>query len=191
MNYNGVVMQKLRYSLRSGIVRLGAAATLLTALLCLITVLAWWGPAQREQSDLQQQIASKRSATVNAVRMSNVAHAQRKAMQSIVLLEKKLEVHAGQAELIQGIAKLAERRKVRVISQSFDEGRAQQGDAALYLELGLSGSYTGVRDLLADFSTLPMWIEVIETRIDRNIEAGGAIKAQLRLLTYRGMKGQP
>ena len=191
MNYNGVVMQKLRYSLRSGIVRLGAAATLLTALLCLITVLAWWGPAQREQSDLQQQIASKRSATVDAVRMSNVVHAQRKAMQSIAQLEKKLEVHAGQAELIQGIAKLAERRKVRVISQSFDEGRAQQGDAALYLELGLSGSYTSVRDLLADFSTLPMWIEVIETRIDRNIEAGGAIKAQLRLLTYRGMKGQP
>ena len=191
MKQNSEISRVLRYSMRSGTVRLGAAATLLTALLCMAVALIWWGPARREQTGLQQAIDFNRAAKVDAMRASQVAHAQQEAVQSLVQFEKKLEVRAGQADLIQGIARLASRRDVRVISQSFDEGRAQHGDAALYLELGLSGSYPALRDLMADFMTLPMWIEVVETRIDHGGEAGASVKAQLRLLTYRSTKGQP
>ena len=76
-------------------------------------------------------------------------------------------------------------------SQAHVHRRQVDGDAALYLELGLSGSYPALRDLMADFMTLPMWIEVVETRIDHGGEAGASVKAQLRLLTYRSTKGQP
>jgi Tfp pilus assembly protein PilO len=181
----------LRYSLRCGGVRLGAQAALATALVCLLVALAWWGPAMREQMRLQQAIDAHRAEAVEALRSSRVAHAQREALHAVAVLEKKLELRAGQAELIQGIARLASQRGVRVISQSFDQGRVQSGDAPLYLELGLLGNYPALRGLMDDLATLPMWIELVEARIDRAGESGAPLKAQLRLLTYRTAKGLP
>jgi Tfp pilus assembly protein PilO len=185
------VSDMLRYSLRCAAVRLGVRAALATAFVCLVVALAWWGPAKREQMHLQQAIDKHRAEAVEAVRSSRVARSQREALQAVALLEEKLQVRAGQAELIQGIARLASRRGVRVISQSFDQGRAPSGDAPLYLELGLRGTYPALRGLMDDLATLPMWIELIEARIDRADESGAPLKAQLRLLTYRAAKGQP
>jgi Tfp pilus assembly protein PilO len=181
----------VRYSLRCGGVRLGAQAALATALFGLLVALAWWGPAMREQMRLQQVIDAHRAEAGEAMRSSRVAHAQREALLAVAMLEKKLEVRAGQAELIQGIAGLASQRGVRVISQSFDQGRVQSGDAPLYLELGLLGNYPALRGLMDDLATLPMWIELVEARIDRAGESGTPLKAQLRLLTYRAAKGLP
>jgi Tfp pilus assembly protein PilO len=191
MNIRTGVIGALRYSLRCGGVRLGAQAALATALVCLLVALAWWGPAMREHMRLQQAIDARRAEAGEAMRSSRVARSQREALPAVALLEKKLAVRAGQAELIQGIARLASRRGVRVISQSFDPGRAQSGDAPLYLELGLLGNYDALRGLMDDLATLPMWIELVEARIDRAGESGAPLKAQLRLLTYRGAKGQP
>lgn len=182
-------MAVLRYSLRCNAVRRGMFAMLAMLVICLAIVLAGWWPAQREQMQLLRNIDASRAAMAGAARSDGVARAQRKAWAAVALFEKKLEVRAGQADLIRGIARLASRRGVRVISQSFDEGHAQRDDAPLYLELGLQGDYASLRLLLGDFATLPMWLEVVEARIERAGEGGAQVRAQLRLLTYRGAKG--
>lgn len=183
-------MAMLRYSARCKSVRHGLYAMLAASIVCLALILAWWGPAKREQVLLLRDIDAKRSAMVEAVRTDQVARAQREALTALDMLEKKLNVRAGQADLIQGIARLASRRGVRVTSQSFDEGKVQRGDAALYLELGLLGNYASLRQLMGDLATLPMWIEVVEARFERAGEGGAQVRAQLRLLTYREMKEQ-
>ena len=186
---NGIAgaMAMLRYSLRCGAVRQGGGAMLAAAFACLVITLGWWGPARHEQVQVQQEIDANRAAAAEAARSTQVARAQRDALEAVARLEKKLEVRAGQADLIQGIARLASRRGVRVISQAFDEGKVLRGDAPLYLELGLLGNYVALRGLMGDLATLPMYIEVVEARIDRS---GGSaqVRAQLLLLTYRGAK---
>jgi len=182
------VMLMLRYSIRCKAVRHAMIAMLAAAIICAGIVLVWWAPAKREQSQLVRNIDSRRAEMVEAVRSSQVAHAQHEILPAVVLLEKKLGVRAGQADLIQGIARLASQRGVRVVSQSFDEGKAQLGDAPLYLELGLLGDYASLRKLMSDFATLPMWIEVVEARLERAGDGGALVRAHLRLLTYRPAK---
>ena len=182
-------MVMLRYSLRCKAVRHGMFAMLVAATICIMVLLVWWGPAKREQAQLLRNIDARRAAMVEAVRSAQVAHAQREALPAVALLEKKLEARAGQADLIQGVARLAAKRGVRVVSQSFDEGRAQHSDAQLYLELGLLGDYASLRRLMSDLATLPMWIEVVEARIERAGEGGTLVRAQMRLLTYRAARG--
>lgn len=184
------VLSMLRYSMRCKAVRHAMFALLAAAILCIVIVLAWWGPAKREQAQLSQNIDAKRAAMVAAVRTAQVAQAQREALPAVALLEKKLEVRTGQADLIQGIARLAAKRGVRVLSQSFDEGRVQYSDAQLYLELGLLGDYASLRKLMSDLATLPMWIEVVEARLERTGEGGALVRAQMRLLTYRAAREQ-
>ena len=96
-----------------------------------------------------------------------------------------IERTAPPGHVVGTVARLAAQRGMRVVSQSFDEGRAQQGDGALYLNLGLTGNYPSLRLLLADFSGLPVWLEVVEAHIERVGDGGRLVRAQLRLLTYR------
>lgn len=179
----------LRYSLRSRAVRQGLWALLAAALGCLLIVLAWWGPARREQMQLTSQLDAHRSTRVQAERLQQATRAQQQVLPAVEMLEKKLQVQAAQADLVQGIARLAARRGVRVASQAFDEGRPQPGAAqALYLELGLLGDYAALRRLMGDLVTLPMWIEVVEERLELAGQGGALVKAQWRLLTYRSSK---
>lgn len=182
------ILPILRYSMRCKAARHGMLATLTAAIICLMIALAWWGPAQREQAKLLKNIDAKRAARVDAVRSAQVASAQREALTAVALLEKKLEVRAGQAEVIQGIGRLASKRGVRVTSQSFDEGRMQRSDGQLYFDLGLTGDYVSLRRLMGDLATLPMWIEVVEARLEHADASGAQVRAQLRLLTYRSTK---
>lgn len=178
-------MAALRYVLRSRSARLAFYALLGAATGWLAVAAAWWLPAQREHAQLERNIAARRAAIADAARAADVAEAQRKALASVALFEKKLRASAGQAELIREVAHLASQRGMRVISQSFDEGRAQGEGGALYLNLGLTGSYPSQRLLLDDFAALPVWIEVVEAHVERADEGGGVVRSQLRLLTYR------
>ncbi len=187
----GEMLAALRYGLRSRAVRAAGSAVFSAALLFATVVLVWWWPASHQQSALQQAIDSRRTAAMEAARSAEVVRAENEARQAAALLEKKLSASASQTDLIRGVAKLAAHHGVRVVTQSFDEGRGQRTEGALYMDVGLSGNYAALRGMLGDFATLPMWIEVIEARFDHAGDGGGAVRAQLRLLTYRTPRVRP
>lgn len=189
MRHFAEAMELIRYSLSCKSVRVGGYALLGAAAVFLVVIAAWWLPAQREHAQLEQDISTRRRAVVDAVREAGVADAQRKAQAAVSILENKLAAHAGQAEIIGDVARLAAKRGMRVITQSFDEGRTQSGKDALYLNLGLTGSYPSLRLLLNDLAALPVWLEVVEAHIER-ASGGGEIRAQLRLATYRASGGR-
>lgn len=182
-------MGLLRYTLRCKAARLALYGLLGTAVVFLAVAGAWWLPAKHKYTQLERDITTRREAIVDTVREAEVAVAQRKAQSVIALLDKKLSAHVGQAELIRDVARLAARRGMRVTTQSFDEGQTQSGQDALYLNLGLTGSYPSLRLLLNDFAALPVWLEVVEAHIE-SVDRGGRIRAQLRLATYQPSRGQ-
>jgi Tfp pilus assembly protein PilO len=183
-------VELLRYTLSSRTARSALYALAGAAVVCLAVAGVWWLPAQREHARLEQDIATRRAAIVDAARAAGVADAQRRALVAVALLEKKLGARAGQAELIRNVARLAAQRGIQVVTQSFDQGRTQRGEDALYLNLGLTGSYPSLRLLLDDFAGLPVWLEVVEAHIERANEGGSMVRAQLRLATYRASAGQ-
>ncbi len=184
------VMSTVRYSVRSQAVRRGMYAASLALVILLGIAFGWWGPAKREAESLEKTLDANHVATVQALRMAELARAHDDALRAVAKLENKLTVAASQADLIQGVAKLAAQHGVRVIAQSFDEGRGLQNDSALYMELGLAGSYLALRGMMNDLATLPMWTEVVEARLDRSGENSAPVRAQLRLLTFRTPKGR-
>lgn len=180
----------LLYSLRCAAVRYGLFAAGLSAACVLVGLTLWWEPAWREQARIQEQIDAIRATSSENMRTAQLVQAQREALQSVAGLERKLDAPASQADLIQDIARLAARRSVRVVAQSFEEGKAQRNDAPLYMDLGLQGSYPALRGLIGDLTTLPMWIEVVEARLDRSADDSASVRMQLRLVTYREPKAQ-
>lgn len=186
------ILSGLRYALRSPAVRHALWALLATALAGAVIALGWWGPARREQAQLQAQLDARRVALVQAQQQQQAMRAQQDVLPRLAALESKLRAQTSQAELIQGIAALAARRGVRVVSQSFEEGRPQPGQAQpLYLDLGLVGDYVALRHWMADLATLPPWLEILEERLEPAAQGGSLVRAQLRLLTYRRGREQP
>lgn len=179
-------MALFRYSLRATTVRWALYALGGMAVIWMGVAAIWWLPAHHQHAQLAAKIATRRAMIVNAARAASVADAARKAQAGLALFEKKLAAHAGQAELIRDVARLAAKRGMHVVSQSFDEGRSQQGDGSLYLNLGLTGRYPALRHLVADFAGLPLWLEVVEVHIEQT--GAGRVRAQLRLLTYRSAR---
>lgn len=185
MRRGGEISATLSYVWRYPALRRAAYFALAALATALAVALVWWLPASRQTSALEADIASRRAAMVESARMGQIVMAQREAERDIARLEKKLHTGASQADLVQAIARLANAHGVRVLAQSFDQGKGAQ-DGALYLELGLGGSYAGLRGMMADLAGLPVWAEIVDATIERNSGAAAPLRAQLRLLTYRG-----
>ncbi len=150
-----------------------------------VVALSWWLPAKVQVNKLENAIATKRKMMVSNVRLVQLRDAQRRAELEIPALEKKLNSTMSQADLVRTIAKLAKDHGIHIMSQSFDEGKDDRDNAALYIDLNLSGSYAAIRGMAADLTALPIWVEIIDASFLNNSEKTVSISAQLRLLTYR------
>lgn len=179
------VLIRLRYGLRHPVVRVGVIAVLAMATCALLALLTWWGPMKLEQWKYLDAVESKRKAWLEGKRTVEVSQANRKARITLALLEKKLNSGLNQSQAVQLISKLAARHGVRVLSQSFEAGKKQEGLAALYIDLTLLGGYQGVRDVLAELPNTNGWIEVLEANLASAGNGSTQVKAQLTLAAYR------
>jgi hypothetical protein len=173
----------LRYSARHPWARAGAWACVACAGLTLAALAVWW-PAQREHSALEETIARQRRGLVQARQARELLAAYAKASKDVALLEKKLRHAATQAQLVENFARLARRHGVKIVSETYDEGRGSGNQPALNAELAVQGRYPALRDFLRDLSGLPTWSEVQEVRLE---SAPGAPtqKGRIRIVTFR------
>jgi Tfp pilus assembly protein PilO len=167
----------LRYSARHPWARAGAWACG-----CALVAFAAWWPEQREQAALEEAIVSQRRTLVDARRTEELARAYLQARKEIAALDRKLGHAATQAQLVQDFARLARRHGVRIVSETYEEGRGVQ--PTLSAELAVQGAYPALRDFVAGLAGLPTWSEVHEVRIE---SARGAKlqKGRVRIVTYR------
>jgi Tfp pilus assembly protein PilO len=171
----------LRYSARHPWARAGAWACGCALVAAGAAFAAWW-PEQREQAALEEAIVSQRRTLVDARRTEELARAYLQARKEIAALDRKLGHAATQAQLVQDFARLARRHGVRIVSETYEEGRGVQ--PTLSAELAVQGAYPALRDFVAGLAGLPTWSEVHEVRIE---SARGAKlqKGRVRIVTYR------
>ena len=173
----------LRYSARHPWARAGLWACAAALLASGAAFAAWW-PEQRAQALLEESISAKRRALVEERRAEALAQAYREAHAGTAALEGKLRHAATQAQLVQSFARLARRHGVRVLGETYDEGRKAGRHAQLGAELTLQASYPALREFVAELATLPTWSEVHEVRIE-NAQGAAVQKARIRIVTYR------
>jgi hypothetical protein len=181
---------ELRYSARHPWARAGLWAAAAAGALMLAAAALWW-PAQRERLALEGEIAAKRRALVQARQSDELGRAYVQAQAAVVVLEKKLQHGATQAELVENFARLARRHGVRIAAETYDEGRNASGQQpALSAELSVQGSYPALREFLRELSALPTWSEVHEVRLE-TLRGAGTQKGRIRIITYRGASPGP
>lgn len=186
MNVFSLWLNSLRYSLRHPIVRASIIANLVVWGIILITLVAYWRPAERQTNNLTKTIEQKRRETRNAIYAENVAQAYAKSAKEVVALEKKLNIDAAQASLVKNLGLLAKKENAKILSEAYEEGKEQGDYIPLHLQLTLQGNYISLRKFILGLETLPTWSMVQEVTLSRESENGNEnIKAYLRLITYR------
>jgi len=149
----------LRYSARHPLARAGLWACSATAVLVFGVLAVWW-PAQREQAALEDKIISTRRAMVQAQQADELLSAYARAHKDVALLEKKLQHAATQAQLVENFAHLARNHGVKIVTQTYEEGRGSGTQPTLSAELTVQGGYPALRDFVRDLSALQTWSEV-------------------------------
>jgi Tfp pilus assembly protein PilO len=173
----------LRYSARHPWARAGMWTCALTAALMLVVVAVWW-PEQRERAALEDTIAGKRRELVQTRQADELLRAYGQARKEVALLEKKLDHAATQSQLVENFARLARKHRVKIISETYEEGRAAGAQPMLNAELSVQGGYPALRDFLHDVSALPTWSEVQEVRLE-SVQGAATQKGRIRVMTYR------
>ncbi len=173
----------LRYSARHPWARAGLRAFAAAAAL-VFAVLAFWWPAQHEQAALEDKIISKRRALIQAQQADELLSAYARARKDVALLEKKLQHAATQAQLVENFARLARNYGVKIVTETYEEGRGAGTQPTLSAELTVQGGYPALRDFVRDLSALPTWSEVQEVRLE-SVQGAATQKGRIRIVTYR------
>jgi Tfp pilus assembly protein PilO len=148
-------------------------------------LLGFWWPAFRAQETLDRKIDEARRAIATALQAGELLKGFAAATRATETIERKLNAPIRQAQLVQALAAIAGRHGVRIVSESYDEGKAQADYVPLFMQVALQGNYQGMRGFLNDVPTLPLWVEVEDVRLERLREPAGQIKAQVRLRAIR------
>ena len=177
---------QMRQALRQRAIRLIGVAAIVATAVAISIVAFYWLPIVRDYERTAAMSAEARRQIAAAVDAQALARAFHAAGPEVDRLEAKLNAKGGQAALVQDIAQLAARHRLKVLSETYDAGKPRDGYVPLTLTLSMHGPYAGVRGFLTQLPALPQWISVQEATLDRADDGG--IKVQLRLLSYRRME---
>lgn len=184
MNRLRPLLENWRYAARHPAVKTALASLSLLLIVAGVAFGYWW-PADREYRSLMAQLDTQRRAAVEALQAADMARAYHTARSAADVMEQKLNAPGGQADLVKSIERIAAKRRVRIVSQAYEEAKAKGEYLPLYLDIGMQANYSSLREFLADLHTLPVWVEIQEMNLERSREHYGSIKASVRLLTYR------
>ncbi len=174
----------LRYAYRHPWVRWGAWINLGLAIAVAVAALVRW-PVAQQHRELTTAIDGKRKQMVYTMQAGEMMRHYRHAQVALPRLEQKLQASARQSDLIDSLGRLARQHDIRVLSQTFEEGKARSAYSPLHVNIALQGRYTALRGFLDDLASLPLWIEIQEAGIERARETPDTVRAQLRLTALR------
>lgn len=172
------------FSFRHSRVRLGGYLFITALLFTIIIALTVWFPVYNDYSAAwEQNIQSK--AEIHKVSLRNkLAIAYQLNKKRLSKVEKKLTVRNGQAEIINGISRLAQRNGISIVSESYNEGESVNGYDLLNQNLILEGGYSSVRQFLRELDQLAVWTVPQEIRLKSLNGSNMRISASLKLTIY-------
>ena len=184
MSYRALWINDVRYTLRQQGVRRGLV--LLAAALILLTIagIQYHRIVTNEIGGLRAELENKRREAVDAQYAIQLVAAFSNGKEQIAVLKKKLQVQGVQSTLVHEIEKLCRQNAVRVLAQSYQDGKMEGSYAVLRHELVVAGSYHKLRKLIRDMEKLPTLSLVEEASFTKPSEQDARLKLSLRLATY-------
>lgn len=176
------------YSTRHPQVRRGFWVSVVAVSLCLLALIYWW-PAHSSYQRLIEETQAKRREIVMSREAQDIANLYHQASQQIPVLERKLNNAVGQAELVNHLATLARQHGVKVLAESYNEGKNEgkgtERYRSLVVQLTLQGRYGALRQFMQGLSDLPVWSEIQDARLESNRAMAGQVKGQLSIVIFR------
>jgi len=181
---NGTINSSLIFSLRHPRVRFFLLGAAISMLFCLLVGAGYWLPTLRAYSQIQSEISVYRRNTSDIEYQSRLADISEKAAIEVDRIERKVDVAVTQAALVQNMALLARKSNVKIVSESYEEGRPLGEYAPLIQLLMVQAGYGELREFIAGVHRLPSFTLVQEAVITKSANST-VLKAQLRIITYR------
>lgn len=178
------IREDLLFSLRHPRVRFSIIGFAFLSLLALIIGTVYWWPMMHNANRLRAEIDDRRRAVASAEYNAKLAQTSGYAAQQMDMIERKLDTSVTQAVIVQNIATLARRNKVKIISEAYEEGKEKDGYAPLVHELTVQAGYSELRGFISGVQQLPTLTIVQEAILARSSNSS-SIKAQLNIITYR------
>lgn len=178
------IKEDLFFSLRHPQGRVSIVVFAISVLLALVIGLAYWGPIMHTASKLKIEIDDRQRVIASAEYNLKLAQTSAYAAQQMDLIEKKLDATVSQADLVQNIASLARRNKVKIVSVAYEEGKIKDGFSPLVHVLTVQAGYADLRGFIAGLQQLPTFTIAQEAVLSRSTTSS-VIKAQLNIITYR------
>jgi hypothetical protein len=178
------IREDLSFSLRHPQGRFSIIVFAISMLLVLFVGLAYWWPITHTASSLKIEIEDRQREIASAEYNLKLAQASADAAQQMELIEKKLDASVTQADLVQNIASLARRNKVKIVSVAYEEGKVKDGFSPLVHVLTVQAGYPELRGFIVGLQQLPTFTIAQEAVLSRSANSF-VIKAQLNIITYR------
>lgn len=179
-----VAKETFLFSLRYPLVR-GNIAGLMASIILLvgISVFYWW-PIQDAEDSLNARIDSKQIEISNAEFRVKLAQVARSAEFKVELMERKLDASVTQAALVKNLAELAQQHKVKIVSETYEEGQPEERYLSLVHGLTLQAPYPEIRSFIAGLEELPTFT-VVRGAVFGYASGSSDVRVQLDMITYR------
>lgn len=183
MNWDEIY-RAVYFSFRHSRVRFGAYLFLITLLCSIIITLTVWLPVHNDYSTAWAQNVQFKSDIHKVNLRDKLAAAYKLNKKHISQIEKKLSIKNSQAGIINDINQLAQRSRISIVSESYDEGESVNGYNLLNQNLVLEGGYSSIRQFLRELEHLPVWTIPQEVRLKILNDNQKRIRASLKLTIY-------
>jgi hypothetical protein len=126
---------------------------------------------------------------VNAKYTAQLTAAAQRASLQIEQIEKRLDASVTQVSLVQHLTSLAKQHKVKIVAETYEEGKPKDGYLPLIHELTLQAGYPELRGFILGLQILPTVTIVQEATLERSSNAT-LLKAHVRMVTYSRASGR-
>lgn len=161
----------------------------LAALVALTAVTTGWWPMRTHYQAMVEELHSRTRLLAESERAVAMAHQVDQVRGVLDAIEKKLAHGVEQADWIESVARIAAARKLKVMSQTVEEGKPQDAYLPMTLTVSLEGDYRGLRGLLEAVPSLPVFCVVRELHIETSADHSARLRAQLKLVAFRRQDG--
>jgi Tfp pilus assembly protein PilO len=174
----------VRYTLHQPGVRRGLALLAVALILLIVSGIQYHRIVTNEIGGLRDELDQKRREAVDTHYAKELVAAFSTGKKQMAVLEKKLLVQGVQSTLVHEIEKLCRLNAVKVLGQSYQDGKMEGSNAVLQHELAVAGSYYNLRRLIRDIEKLPTLSFIEEASFSKLSERDAGLKLTLRLSTY-------
>lgn len=155
----------------------------LAVTIAVILVAIIWLTARVENSELKHVLRDRVEQNHKQSQYLELRKHLERTIPFVDSIESKYKTRLSQPDIMMKLGELARRHDLRIVSQYYSRTTNDENiTSATTIELRISGRYTDIRKMLSMLPTMPVWVEVSEIGLERQIGTHSTVSAQIKLV---------